>query len=168
MRTRAAFILGAAALSLNACAATDGAYGPGYAYGYDSPYASGCYNGLYGGYAIGNCGWYDGFFYPGFGDFVFDRHHHRHRMTGSQHDYFTRQARGPDGGHRVGLGSSSGIVPPGVSQRQPTPPNRVGPARIVHPNPRAGVHGPRSGFGPSDRGGHGSSIFGGSGGTRGL
>ena len=157
MRTRSAFILGAAALSLSACAATDGAYGPGYAYGYDSPYAFNCYNGLYGygGYGIDNCGWYNGFFYPGFGDFVFDRHHHRHRMTGSQHDYFTRQARGPDGGRRVGLGSSGGVVPPAVSQPQSTPRNGIGPARVAGPSPRAGASGPRSGFGGGARGGHG-------------
>ena len=121
MRTSPAFIIGAAALSLGACASVDGAYGSGFAYGYDSPYA--CYNGPYnyGGYGIDNCGWYNGFFYPGSGSFVFDRDHHRHRMTGDQHDYFTRQARGPDGGRRVGLGSSGGAVPPTIAQPQPMP-----------------------------------------------
>ncbi|HMI39700.1 MAG TPA: hypothetical protein VK485_00540 [Sphingomicrobium sp.] len=69
-----------------------------------------CYdNGARDAYDADNCGWYNGSFYPGFGAFVFDRHHHRHHMTGRQHDYFTRQARGPDGGRRVGLGSSGGF-----------------------------------------------------------
>jgi hypothetical protein len=131
MRIRPALIRGAAALSVSACATADGAYGPGYAYGYDSPYAFNRYNGLYGygGYGNDNCGWYGGFFYPGFGNFVFDRHHHRHQMSGRQHDYFTRQARGPDGGRRVGLGSSGGVVPPSVSQPQPMPQNRGAGAR---------------------------------------
>ena len=150
MRTRPAFIIGAAALSLGACASVDGAYGSGFAYGYDSPYA--CYNGAYGyggaysygGYGIDNCGWYNGLFYPGFGNFVFDRDHHRHLMTGGQHDYFTRQARGPDGGRRVGLGSSGGAVPPMLAQPQPMP---------------------RNGFAGA-RGGFGGRMFGGFGGGR--
>lgn len=139
MRTRPAFIIGAAALSLGACA-TNGVYDSGFAYGYDSPYA--CYNGPYGygygGYAIDNCGWYNGFFYPGFGNFVFDRDHHRHRMTSNQHDYFTRQARGPSGGRRVGLGSSGGVIPPTVSRPQPMP--------------RNGTAGARGGYGGGRRG----------------
>jgi hypothetical protein len=147
MRTPLAFVISAAALSVSACAAADGAYSPGYAYGYDSSYGFNCYNnGLYGygGYGIDNCGWYDGFFYPGFGNFVFDRHHHRHEMTGGQHAYFTRQARGPNGGRRVGLGSSGGVVPPSVPQPQPMP--------------RNGSAGARGGFG--------GGTFGGSGGVR--
>jgi hypothetical protein len=61
-------------------------------------------NGRYDADGTANCGWYDGFFYPGFGNFVFDRDHHRHEMSGHQQDYFTRRARGPDGGRRVGYG----------------------------------------------------------------
>ena len=144
MLTRPAFIIGAAALSLGACASVDGPYGSGLAYGYDSPYACGAYGYGYGGYGIDNCGWYDGYFYPGFGNFVFDRDHHRHRMTGGQHDYFTRQARGPDGGPRVGLGSSGGVVPPTMSQSQP-----------MQRSDSAGV-----------RGGFGGGMFRGSGGGR--
>jgi hypothetical protein len=124
MRIWLAFAAGTAALSVSACAA-DGVYGSGglaYGYGDGSPYGYSCYGGSYGygyGYSpYGDCGWYDGFFYPGFGNFVFDRHHHRHEMTMSQHDHFTRQARGADGNRRVGLGSSGGVVPPGVSQPQ--------------------------------------------------
>jgi len=162
MRTRLAILIGAAALSVSACAAANGAYGSGvgYAYGYGTP-GFDCYNnGLYGygGYGIGNCGWYDGFFYPGFGNFVFDRHHHRHNMTGHQHDYFTRQARGPGGGRRVGLGSSGGVVPPTVSRPQGMPGNSMGHG--------FGGPGPRSGFSGGARGGFGGSHGGMSGGGR--
>jgi hypothetical protein len=102
----------------------DGAYNDGLGYdrngvfddglGYtDSDGSSGDFNchddGPHDAYDDDNCGWYDGYFYPGVGAFVFDRDHHRHRMTGDQHDYFTRQGRGPDGGRRVGLGSSGGM-----------------------------------------------------------
>jgi hypothetical protein len=142
MRTRLAFVIAAAALSVSACA-TNGAYGTGYAYGYDSPYGLNCYgDGIYGygGYGVGNCGWYNGFFYPGFGNFVFDRNHHRHEMTGTQHDYFTRQARGPDGQRRVGLGSSGGVVSPSMSQPRGVPGNGMR---------SGGMLGQRGGFGGS-------------------
>lgn len=158
MRTRLAFIIGAAALSVSACASANGAYGVGYAGGYDTP-AFDCYNnGLYGysSYGYDNCGWYDGFFYPGFGNFVFDRHHHRHNMTGHQHDYFTRQARGPDGGRRVGLGSSGGVVTPTVSRPQGMPGNGVGNG-FGGPRQRVGSPGAGRGFGGGDRGGFGGS-----------
>ena len=77
--------------------------GLGYTDSSDSTSDFNCYdNRADGAYGYDNCGWYDGSFYPGFGIFVFDRHHHRHRMTGRQHDYFTRQARGHDGGRSRG------------------------------------------------------------------
>lgn len=126
MRIRTASLLGAAALSVSACAASNGAYRPGYAYGYGPPNAFGCADGTYDGYGVyglGYCGCYDGFFYPGFGNSVFDRHHHRREMTSRQHDYFTRQAAATDGGRRVGLGSSGGTIPPAVSGQQSMPRN---------------------------------------------
>ena len=156
MRTRLAIMIGAAALSTSACAAADGVYGGGY--GYADGYGFTCYDnglygsGLYGGYGFSNCGWYNGFFYPGFGNFVFDRDHHRHRMTGDQHDYFTRQARGPDGGRRVGLGSSGGVTPPAMSPQQGMPQQGM----------------PGTGFGAGRPGGTGQGGgFRGSGGGRG-
>jgi hypothetical protein len=174
MRTRLAFMIGAAALSVSACATTDGVYGGGgldYAYGYDSPYGFNCYgNGLYGGYGgygIGNCGWYNGFFYPGFGNFVFDRHHHRHEMNGDQHNYFTRQARGPDGARRVGLGSSGGVVPPSMSQPQGMPRIGLGAGGFGGPGPRVGMPRARSGFGGGARSGFGGGARSGFGGLRG-
>ncbi|HMI39699.1 MAG TPA: hypothetical protein VK485_00535 [Sphingomicrobium sp.] len=168
MRTSLALIIGTAALSLSACADANGAYGVGYASGYDSP-GFDCYNGPYGygygGYSYDNCGWYDGSFYPGFGNFVFDRDHHRHNMTGRQHDYFTRQARGPDGGRRVGLGSSGGVVPPTMSQPQGMP--RNGMSSGFGPGPRVGIPGAGNGFGGGGRGGFGGSRGGSFGGSRG-
>jgi hypothetical protein len=146
MGTRLAFVIGAAALSVGACAATNDAYGTDYAYGYDSPYGLNCYSdglGRYRGYGIDNCGWYNGFFYPGFGNFVFDRNHHRHDMTGDEHDYFTRQARGPDGQRRVGLGSSGGVVPRSDSQPRAVSGNAMRPGGM--PGPRGGFDGSRGG-----------------------
>jgi hypothetical protein len=168
MRTSLALIIGTAALSLSACAGANSAYGIGYASGYNTP-AFDCYNnGLYGysSYGYDNCGWYDGFFYPGFGNFVFDRDHHRHEMTGHQHDYFTRQARGPDGGRRVGLGSSGGVVPPTISQPQGIPRNGMS-ADFGGRGPRVGIPGAGSGFGGGGRGGFGGSRGGSFGGSRG-
>ena len=74
--------------------------------GYGSPDGFDCYdNGADDASGDANCGWHDGLFYPGFGTFLVDRHHRRHKMTGRQHDYFTRQSQAPDSGRRVGLGS---------------------------------------------------------------
>jgi hypothetical protein len=123
MRTRLALTMAAVALSASACAA-DGAYngglaygyGPASSYGYDcNPYGYGAYG--YGGYGLGDCGWYGGYFYPGFGNFVFDRDHHRHEMTMGQRGQFTRQGRGPGGEPRVGLGSSGGAIPRSMPQQ---------------------------------------------------
>ena len=155
MRTGFGFIIGAAALSVSACASADGLYGGGdvgYGYGYDN-FDCAPYGYSYGG--LGYCGWYNGFFYPGYGAFVFDRDHHQHRMTGDQHNYFSRQARGPDGGRRVGLGSSGGVVPPSVSQ----------PMRMQPRNGGSGFGGNRGGFGGT-QGGFGGTQ-GGFGGSRG-
>ena len=151
MRRRMVILLAAAGLSLAGAAnAALAERQPGYSdgYGYDINHV---YNDGYGytggngdttddsssdGFtcsdAYGNCGWYDGFFYPGFGAFVFDRHHHRHAMTSRQHDHFSRQAHGPDGGRRFGFGSSGGFRP-SISQPQGMSPN--------------GGFGARSGFG---------------------
>jgi len=133
----------------------NGAFNDGYGYDKNGAYDDGsgytdsdgsadgnsynCYdNGVNDAYGSDNCGWHDGYFYPGFGIFVFDRHHHRHEMSRRQHDYFTRQAQGPDGKRRVGVGSSGGIVPPTMYQPRPMP--------------RNGGAGARTGFGGSHGG----------------
>ena len=161
MKTGLGFIIGAAALSVSACVSADGLYGGGavgYGYGYDN-FDCPAYGYSYGSYGgLGYCGWYNGFFYPGYGAFVFDRDHHQHRMTSDQHNYFSRQARGPDGGGRVGLGSSGGVVPPSVSQPMQMPRN----GGSGFGGNRGGFGGTQGGFGGGNRGG-----FGGFGGSRG-
>jgi hypothetical protein len=62
----------------------DHVYDDGYGYtGNDQTTGDGSTDGFTCSDAYGSCGWYDGLFYPGFGAFVFDRHHNRHRMTAS-------------------------------------------------------------------------------------
>ncbi|MBB4632796.1 hypothetical protein [Sphingosinicella soli] len=75
------------ALVLGACS-TDGygragvSVGHGHygGYGYDYPYSSG----------YGN-GWYNGYYYPGNGYYVFDRAGKRHRWTSHQRDYWSKR-----------------------------------------------------------------------------
>ena len=158
MRTRIAFLAAAGALSLSACA-TDGVYAggdAGLAYNSGLYTSASCWN--YGwnntGFGGPYCGWYDGYFYPGSGTYVYDRYRHPHAWTGSQQQYWTMQARGPNG-HRVGLGSSGGVVPP-----------RIGPQSIT---PVIGSGAGRRGFGPGPArlAGAGRARFGGSAGVRG-
>jgi hypothetical protein len=172
MRSRMVLLLAAAGLSLAGAAHAapadpqpsysdgygydiDHVYNDGYGYtddngdanGNGSPSGFNCNdNGVYDANGIANCGWYNGLFYPGFGNFVFDRGHHRHEMTGRQHDYFTRQGRVPGIGPIVGLGS--GGVRRSMSQPQGVP--------------RTGGAGARAGFG----GGMFRGMSGSSGGVR--
>ena len=88
----------------------DHVYDDGYGYtGNDQTAGDGSTDGFTCSDAYGSCGWYDGLFYPGFGAFVFDRHHNRHRMTSLQRDHFNRQAQGFDGRRRFGFGSGGGL-----------------------------------------------------------
>ena len=78
-------------------------YGGGYGYGYGSPY--------YGGYGYGSAitaatatavrlrrlwlrlayyGWYDNYYYPGTGYYVYDSYRRPHAMTTTQRHYWTR------------------------------------------------------------------------------
>ncbi len=65
-------------------------YGSPYGYGYGSPY--------YASYPY--YGWYDGFYYPGAGYWIYDPWGHRHPITKRQSDYWSnvlkkfREARG--------------------------------------------------------------------------
>ena len=59
----------------------------GYGYGSD-PYGGYGYGGYpYGGYGF-PFGWYDNYYYPGSGIYVYDRHHHRHQWTDAQRQYW--------------------------------------------------------------------------------
>lgn len=103
-------------LSLGACTYGGGSYGDGYVNGsgyacdpyapFDDYYA--CDNGY--GYAnIGfGGGWYDSFYYPGFGTYIFDRRgsryamqrHHRRHWARQRAEFGSRHAR--RGGNRQG------------------------------------------------------------------
>ena len=82
-------------------------YGNGY---YDPYYGGGYYSSRYGypygsryGYGYGSpyFGWYDGFYYPGRGYYVYDRYRRPHRWTDAQRRYWERQR---------GIATSSGGV----------------------------------------------------------
>lgn len=90
-------LLAAGALSLGGCAGYYG-YGGDYygGYGYAGPYAglgysSGYYGPYSGGYGYGYpyFGWYDNFYYPGAGVYVYDTYRRRHAMTTTQRAYWT-------------------------------------------------------------------------------
>lgn len=78
-----AVLLAAAALGLGGCSTYDG-YGR-----YSAGYGSGYYGSSY--YGGPHYGWYDGFYYPGTGYYVFDRAGQRHRWNARQQRYW--QAR---------------------------------------------------------------------------
>lgn len=84
------------ALSLGGCAYDDYGYGGasvGYGSGgyYDDGFG---YGGGYPGYGYAGYGWYNDFYYPGTGYYVFDRGGRRHSWSPSQRDYW--QARNRD------------------------------------------------------------------------
>ena len=97
-------IMAAGALALGGCAYGDygyglglgggyGAYGygsPYYGYGYGSPYYGYGYGSPYYGYGLGYepFGWYDDFYYPGTGIYVYDSSRHRHRWSSDQERYW--------------------------------------------------------------------------------
>ena len=103
IRTAAVALL--AGIGLAGCAyGPYGGVGVGYGspYGYDgySPYGYGSYSpygyspyGYYGG-GMPYYGWYDGFYYPGTGYYVYDRDRNQYRMTDAQRKYWDWRAKG--------------------------------------------------------------------------
>ena len=113
MRTRiATLILAASAFALGGCAYGDLGLGLGYGspygtygyggYGYGSPYYGGYGYGspYYGGYGYGSpygyygspyYGWYNGFYYPGSGYYVYDSYRRPYPMTSSQRTYWMKR-----------------------------------------------------------------------------
>jgi hypothetical protein len=64
---------------------------PGYGYGYNAGYPGYGYGAGYPGYALGYApywGWYDNYYYPGTGYYVYDRDRHPHRWTDEQQRYW--------------------------------------------------------------------------------
>jgi hypothetical protein len=117
-------------MTLGGCATDGYGYGgvdvgyPGYAYN------DGYYDGYYGPagyYGGGYGGWYNDFYYPGGGYYVYDRRGARHRWTDQQRSYWQQHRqdhrgddRGPDNGWRPGNnkdrgpGWHNGGTPPGA------------------------------------------------------
>ena len=97
-RIRTAFLAVGAALSLGACGYYDG-YGGGVSVGYSGGYYDDYYDPYYGGggyydpYYGGSYGrnygsWYNNFYYPGYGVYVFDRGGRRYSWNDDQRRYF--------------------------------------------------------------------------------
>ncbi len=103
MRARFLTLIAAAGLSLGGCAYGGlglgagygdpygyGGYGygsPYYGYGYGSPYGYGGFGSPYGYYGS-PFGWYDGYYYPGTGYYVYDRDRNRRVMTAAERQHW--------------------------------------------------------------------------------
>jgi hypothetical protein len=105
MRARLAILL-AGTVALGGCAYGYGGYGGygsglsvgiGYGSGYDGYYGGGYYGGgyPYGGYGYGYgdpyFGWYDDYYYPGTGYYVYDSYRRPHRWNRDQERYWTQK-----------------------------------------------------------------------------
>jgi len=123
-RLRIAALAAVAAAGLAACTTPygyggvsvgNGYYGSDYGYGYGAGYPSyGAgypgygYGAGYPGYALSYApywGWYDNFYYPGTGYYVYDAYHQPHRWTDAQRRYWNacreRALSSPNGGQQV-------------------------------------------------------------------
>ena len=91
-RFRLPALLLASTLGLSACAYGYGDYGyasVGYGGGYCDPYYDDCYGG-YGGSHYGDpwYGWYDDYYYPGWGIYVYDQWRRPHRWNDYHRSYW--------------------------------------------------------------------------------
>jgi hypothetical protein len=97
--------LAAGALALGGCAYGDlgvglgygggyGSYGGYGGYGYGSPYYGAGYGGGYGSYGYGSpyYGWYDNYYYPGTGYYVYDSYRRPYAMTTTQRQYWAKRS----------------------------------------------------------------------------
>jgi hypothetical protein len=93
MRVPLVLLTAAAALSLGACA--DGYTGVNVGLGYDYPFydPAACWNTGWSdyGWAGAYCAWYDGFFYPGTGIYVYDRYRHPHLCSDAERTYWSQR-----------------------------------------------------------------------------
>lgn len=101
MRISYISLLAAGALSLGGCAYGDlgfgyGDYGWGGPYigvGYGGYYGSGYYDPWYGGYGYApDFGWYDNYYYPGTGYYVYDSYRRPYAMTTTQRTYWSSRS----------------------------------------------------------------------------
>lgn len=89
-------LIAAGALTLGGCAYGDMGYGfgygGGYGYGYGAPYYGdygyGYGDPYYGAYGPPYFGWYDDFYYPGVGIYVYDSYRRPHRWNDRQRSYW--------------------------------------------------------------------------------
>jgi hypothetical protein len=99
-RIRAAGLVIAASLGLSACMSPYGYSSVGVGVGSGGYYGDYGYGYPYGSYGYGypSYGWYDDFYYPGSGYYVYSRDGHRHRWTDAQRRYWeSRHDRNRDG-----------------------------------------------------------------------
>jgi hypothetical protein len=156
MRTRIA-LLAAAGLSLGACAANGVYAGGDVGLAYNDAYydPSACWN--YGfsdfGFAGPYCGWYDGYFYPGSGIYVYGRDRQPHIWSDPQKSHWSGQREGWHGSSTLGARGALGIND-GSTVSRPIAPHEMG----------QGMGGFGGHFGGGSRGGAGSR--GGGGGRR--
>jgi hypothetical protein len=152
MRTGLALLVAAGGLSLSAYAGAQAVgTGPGYADGYyaGTPYVdeSACWaNGWAGTFDYPYCGWYDGFFYPGTGRYVYDHDRQPHVWTPGQQNHWAQGPRLGNGMHGPGP-----VAAPGGKRFAPEP------ARIG--GGMGGMRGGGQGFGGGRGagGGHGAA-----------
>lgn len=90
-------------------------YGGRYGYGYGSPYGY--------GYGMPGYGWYDGYYYPGSGYYVYDQHRNARRWSDTQRRYWEWRQRGAPRGTR----GTAGILQnwADFNNGQPTTTNNV-------------------------------------------
>jgi hypothetical protein len=93
MRTAFALLLAASGLSTSACA-QDVPLGAAYANGYaGAPNFDQCWtNGWAGTFSVPYCGWYDGYFYPGSGAYMYGRDRQPHALTPDQQNHWAGQS----------------------------------------------------------------------------
>jgi len=90
-------LMAAGALALGGCAygGVGLGYGsPYYGYGYSSPYYGYGYGSSYygGGFGSPYYGWYDNYYYPGSGTYVYDSYRRPFVMTTSQRSYWSTRS----------------------------------------------------------------------------
>jgi hypothetical protein len=176
MRSRIALLLTVASLSLGACATgTANAQPIPVGLGYDTAYydPAACWEyGWPGTSELPYCGWYDGFFYPGSGIYVYDRNHRPHVWSDGQHNYWSGRREQWHSVSTTGArGMLGGISGAGVSR--PLQPNEMGGGMKGFGGSRGATAGGFGGFGGRAGGGFGGfggragGSFGGFGGSGG-
>jgi hypothetical protein len=166
MRSRIALLPTIAGVLLGACAGSSALAqaAPG-GLGYDAPYydPGACWeDGWSGSSVMPYCGWYDGFFYPGTGIYVYDRNRGPHVWSdGQQHYWSGRREQWHNMSTTGARGMLGGVSGAGVSR--PLQPSEMGGGMPGFGSGRSGTYGGHFG-GAGGRGAGGFGSFGGNGG----